>query len=75
MSRENLEVSSLDLDASEIVKYEDFCKYLDDWTRRAKTKFLKGIIEHRGDELDNPSEEMDQEIMDLVAYKFFLDQE
>lgn len=67
--------STLDLDASEVVKYQDYCNYLDEWLERAKDKFLKGMIEHRGEELSNVSEEMDQEIMDLVAYKFFLDNE
>ena len=75
MSRKNLMDLALDLDASEVVRYEDYCNYLEDWLERAKEKFLKGMIEHRGEELSDPSDEMDQEIMDLVAYKYFLDNE
>lgn len=50
---------------------EDFSLYLDGFVVRALEKFKKGIIEHRGEPIEDLDEEIENETIDIIAYNFF----
>lgn len=48
-----------------------FQTYLREWCRQAEAKFIKGILEHRGEPPMNPRKELEEELMDILAYNYF----
>lgn len=57
------------LTPKELIKAEQFEQYLQSWVKKAEEKFIRGIIEHRGEPPINPEEEIEAEIMDILAYQ------
>jgi len=53
----------------EIERAESFSQYLKEWQKSAMEKFINGIIEHRNEPPIDPEKEIEQEIMDILAYQ------
>ena len=63
----------MELTPEQQARLDNFEIYLTDWKAQALEKFKRGIVEHQGEDLDAMAELQD-EIYDLVAYTYFINQ-